>query len=202
MPTTSPSPYASLSLDMQKVAKRCRDVALQRFIKSSCIETSELLHAVLTGLDAEPTRMVCQVVAYSPELARRMQEGKVDPTTIGQPGLWSVGVGLPEGPADYVGRFDVANNRFIGHVVCIVENHLVDPSVDQMSRPERDMPIKAPVICRLTDEMLAKGVALVKTPHGVLIKYVMHPDVAVPSAKRGKIIDRMAQSVLQEIARG
>jgi hypothetical protein len=201
MPMNNLSSLATPAIDMEQLARRCRAVALQRFTKTSCIETSELLHDVLTRLGAKPTRMVCQVAAYSPELARRMKVGKVDPGIIGQPGLWSVGVGLPEGPDDYVGRFDTANNRFVGHVACLVENHLVDASVDQMSRPERDMPIKAPVLCRLTDEMVTNGVAIAETSHGVLIKYVMHPDVAAPSAKRGRIIERMAQGLLQEFSR-
>lgn len=182
------------------LAQRCRAVALKSFPahKTSCIETSEIFvrAAELLGLTA--TRVVCQVVAYSPKLAEQLRTDTVDKRSIGQPGIWSVGVGIPQHPEDYVGRMDEANNRFVGHVVCLAGDHLVDASADQMSRPKWDMPIPTPVLFELDERMRSAQVALTQTSHGVLLKYIFYPDVAVPRAKWGKIIERLARGVVRE----
>lgn len=152
--------------------------------------------AELLGVHA--TRVVCQAVAYSPKLAAQVKTGTADKGSIGQPGIWSVGVGIPQHPDDHVGRLDVDNNRFVGHVVCMAGGHLVDPSVDQMSRPEWNMPLPEPVLIALDDAMLSANVAWTETSRGVLLRYILHPDVPVPRAKWGKIIERLARGVVRE----
>ena len=149
-------------------------------------------------LGAPATQIVCQVVAYSPKLAQQIKTDTVDKSSIGQPGIWSVGVGIPQSPDDFVGRVDDANNRFVGHVVCIAGDHLVDASVDQMSRPEWNMPIPEPVLFRMDDRMKSAQVAITETAHGVLLKYVFHPDVVVPRAKSSKIVERLARGLARE----
>lgn len=188
-------------VDAALLAQRCRAVALTSFPahKTSCIETSEIFvrAAELLGLPA--TRMVCQVVAYSPKLAEQLRTDSVDKSSIGQPGIWSVGVGIPQYADDYVGRVDDANNRFVGHVVCLAGDHLVDPSVDQLSRPQWDMPIPSPVLFELDERMKTAQVAVTQTSHGVLLKYIFYPDVVAPRAKWGKIIERLARGVVRDL---
>jgi len=186
-------------VDALLLAQKCRAVARQRFTKTSCIETSLVFERAAAHLGLSARRIVCQVAAYSPKLAAQMKAGTVDRSKMDEPGIWSVGIGIPESPDDYLGRLDTLNNRFVGHVVCIIEDHLVDPTADQMSRPDRDMPMPEPVLCRMDDAMRANQVAWTETPHGVLLKYLLYPDVTVPPTKWGKVIERMALQVVREL---
>ena len=187
-------------VDALDLARRCRAAARQSFpAKTSCIETTEIFARAAELLGVRATRRVCQVEAFSPKLAEQIKTDTVDKQSIGQPGIWAVGVGIPQYPGDFVGMVDDVNNRFVGHVVCLADDHLVDPSVDQMSRPERDMPLADPVLFRLDDKMVAAQVGWTETQHGVLLKYVLHPDVPAPRAKRWKIIERLARAVVREL---
>lgn len=194
-PSLAPETVNALAL-----AKRCRALALTSFPahKTSCIETTEIFVRAAELLGTPATRLVCQVVAYSPKLAQQIKTDTVDESSIGQPGIWSVGVGIPQHPNDFVGRIDDANNRFVGHVVCMAEDHLVDPSVDQMSRPEWSMPIPEPVLFKLDARMKQAQVAITETSRGVLLKYVLYPEVAVPPAKSSKIVERLARGLARE----
>lgn len=197
MPAKSSS--SDTVVDTILLAERCRAAALQRwFVRSSCIETSFMLERAAMHLGLKASRVVCQVAAYSPKLAERIKAGTADRATIEQDGMWSVALGIPQHPDDYVGREDLANNRFVGHVVCQTENYLIDPTADQMSRPEHDMPLPGPVLVELCGEMKAKQMAWTETADGVLLKYVLYPDVGVPATKRSKIIERLALGVARE----
>jgi len=188
------------TVDALALAKRCRALALTSFPahKTSCIETTEIFIRAAELLGTSAVRQVCQVVAYSPKLAEQIKTDTVDESSIGQPGIWSVGVGIPQNPADFVGRVDEKNNRFVGHVVCMAEDHLVDPSVDQMSRPEWSMPLPEPVLFKLDERMKKARVAVTETSQGVLLKYILYPDVQVPRAKSSKIVERLARGLARE----
>lgn len=186
-------------VDAILLAERCRAAALQRWsVRSSCIETSFMFERAATHLGVKASRVVCQVAAYSPKLADLIKAGTADRTSIEKDGMWSVGLGIPQYPEDFVGREDLANNRFVGHVVCQAENYLIDPTADQMSRPDRDMPLPGPILVELCGEMKSKQVAWTETAAGVLLKYILYPDIVVPAPKRSKIIERLALGVARE----
>lgn len=186
-------------MDVSVLAARCRAVALQRYIVTSCLETTQLFERAAFHLGVDVVRTVCQASAYTPKLAEQIRAGNVDKSSLGQPGIWAVGVGIPQYPEDFVGRLDLAKNRFVGHVVCLIEDHLIDPSADQMSRPKWEMPITAPVVCHLSARSKEEGVAWAQTPQGVLLKYVLYPDVTVPLAKQSKILERLAAGIAREM---
>lgn len=189
-------------VDALLLAEKCRALSLQRFpSRSSCIETTQIFERAAAHLGLAATRVVCQAYAHSPKLAAQMKTDTVDKSAIGQPGIWAVGVGVLQYPDDYVGRLDAANNRFVGHVVCLVDDYLIDPTVDQMSRPAWDMPLPYAVLCPMDEPMKANNVAWMETDHGVLLKYVIHPDVKAPPAKSGKIIERLAIGLAREFGR-
>lgn len=150
-------------------------------------------------LGVDVVRVVCQASAYTPKLAEQIRAGNVDKKSLGQPGVWAVGVGIPQYPEDFVGRLDVAQNRFVGHVVCMVGDHLIDPSVDQMSRPKWEMPITEPVVCLMSARSKEAGVAWAETPLGVLLKYVLYPDLEVPMARQSKILERLAVGIARDM---
>jgi hypothetical protein len=138
------------------------------------------------------------VQAFSPKLAEQIRTKSVDEASIGQPGIWSLTVGHPEYPQDVVGLIDETTNRFVGHVVCVAEDHLIDPTVDQMSRPQWDMPLTEPALFKLDDRAKSTQVAVTRTAHGVVLKYELFPDVPVPPAKSSKIVERLARGLARE----
>ena len=127
---------ASSTIDSMTLATRCRALIQQRYtLVTSCIETSFLLEQTALCLGLPIQRMVCQVQAFSPKVALAMERGEPIEPLLGQPGCWALSVGIPEHPGEVVGHFDKPRNRYIGHVVCVADNHLIDASADQMSRP-------------------------------------------------------------------
>lgn len=202
MPAKHTAPAAANRVDVSDLAKRCRTVALQRYIATSCLETTQLFQRAAFHLGVDAARIVCQASAYAPKLAEQIRTDTVDKTSLGQPGIWAVGVGIPQSAADFVGRIDVAKNRFVGHVVCLVNGHLVDPSADQMSRPQWEMPITEPLVCTISDETREAGVLWTENAQGVLLKYILYPDIAVPAARQGKILERLAIGIAREMGAG
>jgi hypothetical protein len=188
------------TVDALALAKRCRALTLAAFPahKTSCIETTAVFARVAELLGAPATRLVCQVQAFSPKLAEQIRTNSVDEGSIGQPGIWSLAVGLPDYSHDTVGLIDEAANRFVGHVVCVAEDHLIDPTVDQLSRPEWDMPLTEPALFKLDERAKSTQVAVTRTAHGVVLKYVFFPDVPAPPAKSSKIVERLARGVARE----
>jgi hypothetical protein len=198
MPNKITSAVPADAVDAIVLAQRCRTVALERYVASSCIETSQLFVRAAAHLGLTASRVVCQVVAYSPQLAAKIKDGSATRDTMTQPDMWSVGLGIPQYPEDFLGRMDIAKNRFVGHVICLAEDHLIDPTADQMSRPERQMPLPGPVLIKLADEMKTAKVAWTETADNVLLKYVLYPDVKAPAPMREKIIDRLALGIARE----
>lgn len=184
------------------LAKLCRAATLHRFseTKTSCIESAAVLARAAELLGRPLIRMVCQVAAYSPGMTERIKQGLPLESELGKPGMWSVGIGLPRFDGDYVGRLDTANNRFVGHVVCLSGTILIDPSIDQLNRPAHDLILESPIVMELDADMLAEQVGVGETPSGILLKYVLHPDVVVPEVKMGKVVERLAQGVVRDFS--
>lgn len=142
MPNAAIDPNAvALSYEL---ARRVRGVARSNYaLATSCIETSYLLERAAAQFGLRMRRVVAQVHAYSPRMADAIRDGlSLDELRqlAEQPGYWSVSIGVPR-PGEWMGKSDVAANRFIGHVVCLTAETptmrlLVDPSADQMNRPQ------------------------------------------------------------------
>lgn len=188
-------------IDSMALARRCRAIIRERYaLQSSCIETSFLLEqtALLLGLPIQ--RMVCQVQAFSPKLAEAMAQGQSVDSLLSLPGYWSVGVGIPQSADDFVGRFDGPNNRYVGHVVCIAANHLIDASADQMSRPQKELHLTGPVIGPLQEESDTNQ-HWFESPEGVVLSYWLHPSVPPPKPVTDKILKRLARPLADEFRR-
>lgn len=188
------------------LAEKCREFTLRKYVNStSCIETSYLFARTAHYLGLETMRVVCQAMAYSPLLAQELNKPEMSPDQIkkliGQPGYWSVGVGLMQFPGDFVGRSEPQKNRFVGHVTCIAGDTLVDGSADQMSRPEKGLIV--PRVLSTTVELpLAKGgKTLLVTTSGAVIQYIFHPEVTVPMPRTDKALDRIARTLAKEFER-
>lgn len=189
-----------------------RDIAVEvrRLIRAryalvaSCIETSYLFEQVVRHLELPCQRVVAQAVAFTPAVAAAIEQGMPIEdigARIGEEGWWSVGVGMAERPGDFVGRMQPEENRYVGHVLCWLPNEphpgLVDPSADQMSRPHRGLAITEPVV---TWPCLERDVVFARARNGVVVRYVLHWDVAPPLPKTQRYLDRRAAGLARHIA--
>lgn len=180
-----------------QVAKACRAAVKDRYVDRSCIETAFLFERTAHHLGLPASRVVCQVLAISKLMAAELYRGVPPEEIPDEYGYWSVHVGQLQFPEDYVGRMEDEKNRFVGHVVCLVDGRLIDPSADQMNRPAKGLILDEPVIARLDDE--EPNMAYTLTPHGVSVRYTLHPDVPVPKPKSDRILERIARRLAKEL---
>lgn len=186
------------SISPMALALRCRKLIQSSGYKAtSCIETAYLIEQSALGMGLPIKRVVCQLQALYPAAAKAISQNEPLDTVWGTPGYWAVDVGHPEQPEDYVGRMDVLNNRFVGHVVCIAENHLIDASADQVSRPAKGLVVSQPVVGRLTGET-PTGPHWFETKEGSLLGYWLHPDVVPPQPVTVDHLDSLVTVLLTE----
>lgn len=191
---------AGPTIDSMALAQRCRKLIRERYaLVTSCIETSFLVEQTALSLGLPIKRMVCQVQAFSPKVAEAMERGEPIEPLLGQPGCWAVAVGMLQHPGDFVGRLDDANNRYVGHVVCIAGDHLIDASADQLSRPQWDLNIPNPVIGPIPGEGGPQKALWFSNAEGVLLGYWFHPEVPLPKPVTDKKLKRLARQLALEL---
>jgi hypothetical protein len=181
-------------VDAMQLATQCRAWVKSRYKATSCIESAFLFERTAHHLGLSVKRVVCQATAMTPLLAQAVAEGRDAGALMSEPGYWAVGVGLPQFSGDFVGRKELDKNRFVGHVVCMTEDHLIDPSVDQLSRPERGMILDRPLIACYKGENIVVGFG----QQGTVVRYVLHPSVPVPTPRTDKKLERSARTLAQE----
>lgn len=192
-------PPFDADVDSESLARVCRALIRNDYPRvTSCIETSYLFERTAFYLGLSVTRVVCRAGAYSPLLAKAIGEGKTPKECMEFDDHWSVMVGYNQSPEDYLGRIDNERNRFVGHLVCVADNVLVDASADQMSRPTKGMPITGPVLTRIK----TGNVVIAETHDGVVVRYELHPEVAVPMPKSDRRLDRRAKALAAQIRTG
>jgi hypothetical protein len=189
------SNVAAQTLDLQKLAQDCRKRIRERYPReTSCIESAFLFERAAGLLGQSVQRVVCQATAMTPLLAQAVADGKNSGELLDLPGYWAVAVGMLQSPEDYVGRAQPEINRYVGHVVCLTDTHLIDVSVDQMNRPAKQLVLDEPLVVPYEGQRIVVGF----NRHNSIVKYTLHPDVPVPMPRTDKILERMAKAVAQD----
>ncbi len=170
---------------------------------TSCIEAAYLFQRAALNLGEDVRRSVAQVMAYSPLLAEEIAKGKTMQECsdlAGKPGYWAVAVGYPESASDRFGASDRRRNRYVGHVVCTVEDRdhmlVIDPSADQMNRPLYGLKIDEPVVSRVP--RLTRHI-LLRSDDGVMISYDLFPDMPLPLPRTQAWLDRQARVLADRV---
>lgn len=185
-------------VDSLELAKACRSLVRERYVNTtSCIESAFLFERTAFHLGLKASRVVCQATAISALLAQAMKEGKDPKSVQHEPGHWAVAIGSLQFPGDFVGRSEPEKNRFVGHVVCLAHGYLIDPSVDQMHRPEKGLLLPEPVLGPADEGR----VVIVQAPSGALVKYELYPNVPVPKPKTDRVLERLAKGLAQKWVR-
>lgn len=182
------------NVDALKLATQCRAWVQSRYAVTSCIESAFLFERTAHHLGMEVTRVVCQATAMTPLLAQAVAEGRDAKPLMSEPGYWAVGVGLPQFPDDFVGRMELEKNRFVGHVVCLTDTHLIDPSVDQLNRPDKQLFLEHPLIAPYEGGAIVVGFG----GQGTVVRYVLHATVPVPAPRTDKKLERTAKTLALE----
>lgn len=182
------------SLDLLKLALECRKRIRERYSReTSCIESAFLFERAAGLLGHTVRRVVCQATAMTPLLAQAVADGRAAKELVDMPGYGAIAVGMLQLPGDFVGRKDLEKNRYVGHVVCLTDTHLVDVSVDQMNRPAKQLVLDEPLVVPYEGQLIVVGF----NRHNTIVKYVLHPDVPAPEPRTNKILERMAKTVAQ-----
>lgn len=192
---------AMSKIDLHQLAFECREFTKRKFIlQTSCVETSFLFARTTELLGLKSKRIVAQAMAYSPKLAALIQSGELESNQRFLDKYWSVGVGILQFEDDFVGRSQPEKNRYVGHVICLVETSkgtaFVDPSADQMSRPQHDLTIAEPIVIWPCPDA---NLISVKNSRGVLVRYTLHSEVAPPEVKSAtRILERAAKKLAEK----
>lgn len=187
-----------MALDEQEILKLintvCRTETLRQFSVTSCVASTRVLTDVLQyfGHSSEPLPVT--VVAMNEGALEQLHQGV--PVEDWPQDAWSVGV---------VGTGVSENKRWDGHLVAIVDGKwLVDPSLDQASRPQRGLKLD-PCVLDATSWTDKAQRATWRSENGIVLVYQQmtnpgnwrsSPDWALTKpATRRSVRDAVARSI-------
>lgn len=177
-----------------RITSVVREEVLKHWQPDSCIASTRTLIEVLNyfGHTAIPLPVV--VLAFNPAAWKLNLEGA--PIDQWPAEAWSVGV---QGS----GVMNRESNRWDGHLVALVDNErLLDPSLDQLTRPERGIPM-SPGTFRVAN--WSEGTQMLfERPDGVVIIYERMQDAgdwrkSPDWSKRESLIRSTAGSAIRRL---
>lgn len=124
-----------------------REMILQGWSRDSCVASSKMLCEVLAGAGIEAEPVACSVLIFNEAAMRYSMEGVPMPEAVRMEGGWSVGIGIP-GTPELPGRW---NGHLIVRATVDGSRYLLDPSIDQASRPHAKLSL-SPVATRVDDD--------------------------------------------------
>ncbi len=151
-----------------------RQEMLRHFSSDSCIAATKIAIDVLAHYHVLAKPLVARLMIFNPAFVRRIENGAAFPTSgeitkqwSEEDGSWCLGVGYGSAPT-----------KWSGHLVAVLEEEgwLIDASLDQASRPNRNILVGPAVFDGVTEEFLRGERPLVKSINGSVLKYVAFPD--------------------------
>lgn len=112
-----------------------RPMILEEYRPDSCIASTRIGIAVLKELEVPASPLPVEVVAFNPTFSRIMAQGSAPEVAVADARAWSVGVS-PSAPPPRPGGW-------VGHLVILTAGHFVDLSLDQLSRPDKNLDLGA-----------------------------------------------------------
>jgi hypothetical protein len=157
-------------------ARLVRAGVLERFRPDTCILTVRALLDVCSYFGVPARALAARVQVYNAAMAAVVRAHGLEPPRdvldrALAAGAWSVAVGYPPQPP-------APPAPWYGHLVAVVgDDLLVDPSLDQASRPQKGIAVPVPVLFRADPGGLSgrRATPLVG-PDGTLVLYDALPD--------------------------
>lgn len=143
-----------MSRIISSIEQIARPTMLREFRPDCCIATTRTLIRVLRHFGYEPQAIPVRTMIYNRIMVEAIHNGTVkhddDPdffSWCNRIGAWSVGIGFP---------IEGKTNGFVGHLIAALpkQKMFIDASLDQASRPARDLDLPRVLVSRLTDEFL------------------------------------------------
>jgi len=181
-----------------------RPIILEYFRKDSCIASTRITIEVFSRLGFKAIPFACHVQIFNDKFREIFEREKHWPTKgemekwITQ-GAWSIGFGY----GDHKGE------RYIGHLVAIVENkYLIDSSIDQAERPHKEIFFPAILVTEVKRDFRRgkenltiindRGTVMVYEPKIKDRKWEVSPDWTVISRHR-PAVGRILLEIQQEL---
>jgi hypothetical protein len=113
-----------------------RSTMLETFRPDCCVATCRILREVFADFGYRAREVPVTVQVLNGPMQRLAEQGPLPEdrderiALFNQTGAWGVGIG---------GDKPLAQDKYSGHLVLSVHGHLVDASLDQVNRPERNI---------------------------------------------------------------
>lgn len=168
---------------------------------NSCISMSRFMCEVLGYFGVEAQAKHVSLLVLNKVAADALAAGvfKLDepfPKDLEDAGGWTVGIGTPK-----------EGEHVVGHVAVIAGDKLIDASLDQASRPHKDIELEAAVM----DYNPEHNNQVYQTPEGVLLVYKVHdeypefvtkfkdsPDWRMFKQRYGKVVGQVIKQLKAE----
>jgi hypothetical protein len=163
-----------LELLLTRLAPVVREEMLKVAVPNCCIATVAVLRRVFRHHGFEARGVPVAVTIRNRKMLEALAKGipiPDDPKALHKwmeaTGSWSIGI-LPESALESRAR---GYDAFGGHLVCHVQDTLVDASLDQANRPEHDIKLLPFIAVETSPEFLAGKQMLVGKVNGCEVTY-------------------------------
>lgn len=151
----------------------------ERFIDNRCLNATRVCLEVMSALHVRVLPVSVFALASNKVWVDKLQAAGRMPTGAELPGwiadgAWSIGIDTRDESND------AAKNAWAGHLVAVVQDHLVDCSAIQMSRPHKNMALPDIFVGHVTTRFL-KGkdsVTFQSGGDGAFLSYRLRDDVS------------------------
>lgn len=154
-----------------------RDEMLRVFRSDSCIAATRITLDVLAHFHVLAEALPARLMIFNPAFVQRIENGAEFPKSgdvvqewAKEDGSWTLGVG-------YSDEGTLAPDKWPGHLVAVTEDRwLIDCSLDQAIRLDRDIRVGPAVWDGVTDAFMRGHEPFVRSINGSVLKYMAFPD--------------------------
>jgi hypothetical protein len=116
---------AKETIIVEALARVARPIIRRTWRPDSCVASTRVGLDVLKAYGVQARPWACMAQVWNPTMVAAVNRGLPAEAAQLEPGAWSVGIGMADDQ--------------LGHLVIVTPTWIVDLSIDQASRPDRDM---------------------------------------------------------------
>jgi hypothetical protein len=156
---------------VEELARVVRQEMDGRYRPDCCIAATRILLSVADYFRLTALPLCVQATVFNPVMSQRLEHEAMPSQEEAErswfpAGCHSVGLGVPG---------DSEPGRWQGHLVAVVERHLLDITLDQASRPQHGIVLPAVCVCPLDLDFLMRRAMLQGRCNGCLVRYLALP---------------------------
>lgn len=153
------------------LARAARAAVLERYEASSCVLTTAVLIDLAADFKLPLVPLVVRAILGNPAFfdlvaAQGMPNKPTMDAWVRDHGAWCVGLGYSE---------KTGQGRLNGHLVAMLNRRvLIDASLDQADRPQRDLRVGGPIVATMSRAMVLRSEPLVVPLARGMVSYTLH----------------------------